>query len=61
MDAATKIAKQRLSVLELAEILGNAPEACRRRTRMVGAFPGWKVCSDAGRGPLATHCRNPVG
>ena len=31
MDAATKIAKQRLSVLELAEILGNVSEACRRR------------------------------
>jgi len=31
MDAATKIVKQRLSVLELAEILGNVSEACRRR------------------------------
>jgi len=31
MDAATKIAKQRLSVLELAEILGDVSEACRRR------------------------------
>ena len=31
MDAATKIAKQRLSVLELAEILGNVSEACRHR------------------------------
>lgn len=30
MDAATKIAKQRLSVLELAETLGNVSEACRR-------------------------------
>jgi hypothetical protein len=31
MDAATKIAKQRLSVLELVEILGNVSEGCRRR------------------------------
>ena len=31
MDAATKIARQRLSVLELAEIPGNVSEACRRR------------------------------
>ncbi len=31
MDAATKLARQRLSVLELAEILGNVSEACRRR------------------------------
>ena len=31
MDAATKLARQRLSVLELAEILGNVSEACRHR------------------------------
>jgi hypothetical protein len=31
MDASVKIAKQRLSVLELAEQLGNVTEACRRR------------------------------
>ena len=31
MDAATKLTRQRLSVLELAEILGNVSEACRRR------------------------------
>ena len=31
MDAATKLARQRLSVLELVEILGNVSEACRRR------------------------------
>jgi transposase InsO family protein len=31
MNAETKIAKQRLSVLELAEVLGNVSEACRRR------------------------------
>jgi len=31
MDAETKLAKQRLSVLELAEALGNVSEACRRR------------------------------
>lgn len=30
-DAATKVARQRLSVLELAARLGNAAEACRRR------------------------------
>jgi len=31
MDAATKLAKHRLSLLELAEALGNVSEACRRR------------------------------
>jgi hypothetical protein len=31
MIAETKIAKQRLTVLELAEQLGNVSEACRRR------------------------------
>lgn len=31
MDAATKVATQRLSVLELAKALGNVSEACRRR------------------------------
>lgn len=31
MDAATKLAKQRLSLLELAEALNNVSEACRRR------------------------------
>jgi hypothetical protein len=30
-DAATKVARQRLSVLELAARLGNAAEVCRRR------------------------------
>jgi hypothetical protein len=30
-DAATKLARQRMSVLELAAELGNAAEACRRR------------------------------
>ncbi len=30
-DPATKLARQRLSVLELAEALGNVSEACRRR------------------------------
>jgi len=30
-DAATKIAEQRLSVLELARELGNVAEACPRR------------------------------
>ena len=31
MNAEEKVARQRLSVLELAEALGNASEACRRR------------------------------
>lgn len=31
MDAEVKVARQRLSVLELAERLGNVSEACRRR------------------------------
>lgn len=31
MKAAEKIARQRLSVLELAETLGNVSEACRQR------------------------------
>jgi len=31
MDAPEKVARQRLSVFELAEQLGNAAEACRRR------------------------------
>lgn len=31
MKAAVKIAKQRLSVLELAEQIGNITEACRQR------------------------------
>ncbi len=31
MEAQTKVAKQRLSVLELANKLGNVSEACRRR------------------------------
>jgi hypothetical protein len=35
MDAPEKVARQRLSVLELAEQLGNAAEACRRRATNV--------------------------
>ncbi len=31
MEASEKVEKQRLSVLELAEQLGNITEACRRR------------------------------
>lgn len=31
MDASVKIAKQRLSVLELAQVLGNVSSACRQR------------------------------
>lgn len=31
MNAEAKVAKQRMSVLELAEVLGNVSEACRHR------------------------------
>lgn len=31
MSAEEKLARQRLSLLELAEVLGNVSEACRRR------------------------------
>jgi len=41
-DAATKLARQRLSVLELAARLGNAAEACRRRGMDRTSFYEWK-------------------
>ncbi len=42
MEAQTKVAKQRLSVLELAEKLGNVSEACRRRGMDRASFYEWK-------------------
>lgn len=42
MDASVKIAKQRLSVLELAEQLGNVTEACRRMGMDRTSFYEWK-------------------
>ncbi len=42
MDAHTKVARQRLSVLQLAEELGNAAEACRRRGMDRTSFYEWK-------------------
>jgi transposase InsO family protein len=42
MDAETKIARQRLSVLELAQKLGNAAEACRRRGMDRTSFYEWR-------------------
>jgi hypothetical protein len=42
MDAAAKVAKQRLSVLDLAARLGNAAEACRRRGMDRTSFYEWK-------------------
>jgi hypothetical protein len=42
MDAVTKVAKQRLSVLRLAEKLGNAAEACRKRGMDRTSFYEWK-------------------
>ena len=42
MDAVTKVAKQRLSVLQLAEKLGNASEACRKRGMDRTSFYEWK-------------------
>ena len=42
MDAATKVARQRLSVLQLAEALGNAAEACRRRGMDRTSFFEWR-------------------
>lgn len=41
-DAATKLARQRMSVLELAAVLGNAAEACRRRGMDRTSFYEWK-------------------
>ena len=42
MDAREKIAKQRLSVLQLAEALGNVTEACRRRGMARPSFYEYK-------------------
>ena len=42
MDAATKEARQRLSVLQLAEALGNTAEACRRRGMDRTSFFEWR-------------------
>jgi transposase InsO family protein len=42
MEAKLKIAKQRLSVLELAERLGSVSEACRRRGMDRTSFYEWK-------------------
>ncbi|TYO89867.1 helix-turn-helix domain-containing protein, partial [Oceanicella actignis] len=41
-DAATKVAEQRLSVLELARELGNVAEACRRRGMDRTSFYEWR-------------------
>ena len=41
-DPGTKLARQRLSVLELAAELGNAAEACRRRGMDRTSFYEWK-------------------
>jgi transposase InsO family protein len=41
-DPSTKVAHQRLSVLELAEQLGNATEACRRAGMDRTSFYEWK-------------------
>jgi transposase-like protein len=41
-DTATKLARQRMSVLELAAELGNAAEACRRRGMDRTSFYEWK-------------------
>ena len=41
-DADTKLAQSRLSVLELARELGNAPEACRQRCLDRTCFHEWK-------------------
>lgn len=41
-DAASKVAQQRLSVLELAKELGNVAEACRQRGMDHTSFYEWK-------------------
>ena len=41
-DAGTKLAQQRLSVLELAKELGNVAEACRQRGLDRTSFYEWK-------------------
>ena len=41
-DAASKVARQRMSVLELASELGNVAEACRQRGMDRTSFYEWK-------------------
>ena len=41
-DATVKVARQRLSVLEMAETLGNISEACRRGGMDRTSFYEWK-------------------
>ena len=41
-DSATKVARKRLSVLEMAETLGNISEACRRSGIDRASFYEWK-------------------
>jgi hypothetical protein len=41
-DAGSKLAQQRLSVLELAKELGNVAEACRQRGLDRTSFYEWK-------------------
>ncbi len=41
-DPATKVARQQLSVLEMAETLGNISEACRRGGMDRTSFYEWK-------------------
>lgn len=41
-SAESKLSKQRLAVLELAEVLGNISEACRRRGMSRSQFYEWK-------------------
>lgn len=44
MNAITKVAKQRLSVLQLAEKLGNVADVHRRRGMDRTNFYAWKRC-----------------
>ena len=41
-DATTKVARQRLSVLEMADALGNISETCRRSGMDRTSFYEWK-------------------
>lgn len=43
-DATVKVARERLSVLEMAETLGNISEACRRGGIDQTGFYKWKRC-----------------
>ena len=44
-DATVKVARQRLSVLEMAETLGNISEACRRGGMDRTSFYEWNGAS----------------